>query len=91
MGSFKVAAVNAAQEKVERAAKISAALQKKDWPRVLQLDPTNSEGLRLKETATLEGHSLSVLSVAFSPDGKRIASGSSDKTLIIWPTSSLKP
>src|SRR5437667_11354379 len=31
---------------------------------------------------TLEGHSSSVRSVAFSPDGKRLASGSDDSTVI---------
>jgi predicted amidophosphoribosyltransferase len=37
------------------------------------------------ETAsTLLGHSWSVNSVAFSPDGKRIVSGSGDKTVKIW-------
>ncbi|KAL6401589.1 HNWD3 protein [Ilyonectria robusta] len=34
--------------------------------------------------ATLEGHSDHVNSVAFSPDGKSIASGSSDGTIKIW-------
>ncbi|KAG9258753.1 WD40-repeat-containing domain protein [Emericellopsis atlantica] len=33
---------------------------------------------------TLEGHSGSVLSVAFSADGTRIASGSEDDTIKIW-------
>ena len=34
--------------------------------------------------ATLKGHSYSVNSVAFSPDGSRIASGSGDQTVRIW-------
>ena len=33
---------------------------------------------------TLQGHSSYVLSVAFSPDGKRIVSGSSDNTIKVW-------
>ena len=33
---------------------------------------------------TLKGHSSSVFSVSFSPDGKRIVSGSRDKTLKVW-------
>ena len=39
---------------------------------------------------TLEGHSSSVKSVAFSPDGSRIASGSSDRTIKIWDAKSGK-
>jgi len=48
-------------------------------------EPTTPPPLKTrKELPTLKGHSDWVLSVAFSPDGKRIVSGSYDKTLKIW-------
>ena len=39
---------------------------------------------KFKCLKTLEGHLLQVLSVAYSPDGTRIISGSEDNTIKIW-------
>ena len=40
-----------------------------------------------KPTVTLRGHTGWIFSVAFSPDGKRIVSGSWDGTVKIWDVS----
>ncbi|MEG4070857.1 AAA-like domain-containing protein, partial [Microcoleus sp. Pol11C2] len=45
----------------------------------------------VKQRNNLEGHSNSVWSVAFSPDGKRLASASSDNTIQLWDLQSQKP
>jgi len=37
-----------------------------------------------KKTRTLEGHAENITSIAFSPDGSRLATGSGDDTLRIW-------
>ena len=37
-----------------------------------------------RELATLKGHSAPVWSVAFSPDGQRIVTGSWDQTARVW-------
>jgi WD40 repeat protein len=42
---------------------------------------TSVEG---RETLTLKGHADWVTSVSFSPDGKRIVSGSFDRTVKVW-------
>jgi len=44
-----------------------------------------------KPLATLEGHKDAVNSVAFSADGKRLASSSDDQTVILWDVDSRKP
>ncbi|MEG4584030.1 AAA-like domain-containing protein, partial [Microcoleus sp. MOSTC5] len=45
----------------------------------------------VKERNHLEGHSNSVNSVAFSPDGKTLASASSDHTIKLWNVQTQKP
>src|SRR4051812_46173772 len=40
------------------------------------------------ELLTLDGHTYKVNSVAFSPDGKKIVSGSADNTLRVWDAES---
>jgi WD40 repeat protein len=46
--------------------------------------------MQLKNVATMQGHNNNITSVAFSPDGKYLASGSYDKTIKLWSMESYK-
>lgn len=47
---------------------------------------TSPAGPFVGPTDTLVGHTDTVYSVAFSPDGQALASGSADETIILWNT-----
>ncbi|EKV03690.1 WD40 repeat-containing protein [Leptolyngbya sp. PCC 7375] len=47
-------------------------------------DALNRTWRNLREVAKMQGHGDAIWSVAFSPDGSRIVSGSADSTLRLW-------
>jgi predicted NACHT family NTPase len=61
--------------------------EKKEWLGEILLWDARSG----KKTASLHGHSAEIESVAFSPDGKLLASGSEDATAILWDLATGQP
>jgi len=54
-------------------------------------DGETQKAMTGREMLTLKGHTSWVYSVAFSADGKRLASASDDKTVKVWDAQMLTP
>ena len=58
----------------------------KPWPSRIKVWDAGSHA----ELRTIEAHSNSIPALAFSPDGKTLASGSMDQTVKLWDTATGK-
>jgi len=82
----KAAAEKAAAEKAaaEKAAAEKAAADKAAADKAAAEKAAADKAVAEKTAVTLKGHSDYVRSVSFSPDGRRIVSGSTDNELKVW-------
>ncbi len=64
-----------------------AGLRRSDWDNTVRLWDVAAG----KQLAVLKGQTADLLSVAFSPDGARLASASMDKTVRLWDAAAGRP
>jgi len=87
-GSILALAFSVDQSKIASAGegKDKGTVTERDGTKIKQVEDTAIKlwDLSLEECGKLEGHSDSVLSISFSPDGKSLASGSRDGTIRLW-------